>query len=214
MTETEHRTQLDERLQAIEAAAREIDVGDPSAALRIAWGLVAVFQPEGVAPTLLSRAGGTYVRLASCVPKPPHPQHLFVPLVNITLQMGVPGAGYVVQATTGPTGLAEPPRCAAPLGRTSSFRQVQAPDWWKSEPVMVIDHSKITRRDLTLWAVAGTGASAPTREGKPLEIRFAMNYGVTLEVPWPDALRAALRQIAHELHGSPELLKLAGQARR
>lgn len=210
MTDAEHRTQLDEHLRAIEAACREFDAGDPAGAARIAGEVVAVFQPAGAAPALLSRVGGTYARLASGVPKAPHPQHLFLPLVHVSQQMG-PHGGYVVQASTGPAGLTEPPRCRAPLGRVASFRQVQAPDWWKTEPVMVIDHSKITRKDLALGAVAGE--AEPIREGRLLKIHIPMNYGVTLEVPWHDARCAALRQIAHELLGSPELLKLAGRGR-
>ena len=210
MTETEHRAALDEQLRAIEAACRDLDAGAPAAAVSIAEGLVGLFQPVGPAPSLLGRAGGTYARLASSVPRAPHPQHLFLPLVNITLPLGSHG-GYVIQASTGPAGLSETPRCNAPLGRVSAFRQVQAPDWWKNEPVMVIDHSKITRKDLALGAVAGQ--SEPTREGqaRPLQIHIPMNYGVVIEVRWVDARSAALRQIAHELLGSPELLELTGR---
>jgi len=210
MTETEHRTQLDEQLRAIEAGCRDVDAGDLAGATRIAAALAAVFQPVGAAPALLGRVGGTYARLASGVPKAPHPQQLFLPLVTVTHQMG-PHGGYVLQASTGPAGLSEPPRCRAALGRVGSFRQVQAPDWWKNEPVMVIDHSKITRKDLALGAVAGE--AEPIREGRPLKIVVAMNYGVSLEVPLHSARCAALRQIAHELLGSPELLKLAGRTR-
>ena len=98
MTQADHRTQLDEQLRAIEEAARAIDAGEAPlpAAGRIAAALAAVFQAEGTAPSLLSRAGGTYARLASSVPKPPYPQNLFLPVVQVTLQMGG-GGGFVRQ---------------------------------------------------------------------------------------------------------------------
>lgn len=211
MTASDAQTQLDGQLRAVEAACRALDGGDGAAASRIAEALAAVFQPAGTAPSLLSRAGGTYARLASGIPKPPHPQELFLPLVMVTVPLGA-GGGYVLQASTGPAGLADTPRCQAPLGRVAAFRQVQAPDWWKTEPAAVVEHLRITRKDLALGALAGE--SEPTRDGRPLKIRVALNYGVTLEVPWPEARRASLRQIAHELLGSPELTRLAGRGRR
>lgn len=211
MTESDPRTQLDEQLRALESACRAFDEGDATAADQIAAALVALFQPTGTAPSLLGRAGGTYARLASSIPKPPHPQDFFLPLVNVSQSLGSAG-GYVVQASTGPAGLTEPPRCRPPLGRVSTFRQVQAPDWWKTEPAALLDHSKLTRRDLALSALADE--AQPTRDGRPLKLQATLAYGATLEVPWPAARGAALRQVGHEVLGSLELLTLAGRKTR
>jgi hypothetical protein len=199
------RAELHEHLVAIEAACRGFDAGALDDASRIGEGLAAVFQPVGSTPPLLTRLGGTYTRLASSVPKPPHPQGLFLPLVNVTLEM--PGSeGYVVQAMTGPSGLSTTPRCQPRLGRASAFRQVQAPDWWKNEAVFLVDRSKLTRKDVVLGI-------PDARAATPL-IKIPMNYGVVVEVHWQLARLAALRQVAHELLGSPELLKLAGRPGR
>lgn len=212
---------LDEQLRAIEAARDDYDGGDALAASRIATALKAIFHPGGAAPPLLGQVGGTYARLASSIPKAPHADKLFVPMVRITLDMKTQ-FGVVFEATTGPTGLSNPPKAFPVLGKASAFRQVQAPDWWKAEPAFIIDHSKLTRRDLALW---GANPSSPgpdklprlleeLRTGRPVGVKFAGNYGVEIEASLRDAALAALRQVAHELLGSPEFVKLAGRPAR
>ncbi|MGE3821245.1 MAG: hypothetical protein AB7I30_17665 [Isosphaeraceae bacterium] len=213
---------LDERLREIEAACEDYDAGAIASAARVAVGLKAIFHPEGTAPSLLSRLGGTYARLASTVPKSPHPDRLYVPLVRVTLEMKNQ-FGVVFEATTGPTGLASAPVSHPVLGKVATFRQVQAPDWWKNEPVFLIDHSRLTRRDLALWGSRPEGPTDPAeklpraleelRSGLPVSLKFAGAYGIEVEAPLRDAAFAALRQTAHELLGSPEFVKLAGRGK-
>lgn len=216
------RQALDEQLREIEAASREFDAGQPASATRIAAVLKAIFHPEGTAPSLLSRLGGTYTRLASTVPKTGHPDRLFVPLVRITLDLKNQ-FGVVFEATTGPTGLSSVPVARPALGKVSSFRQVQAPDWWKNEPVFIIDHSRLTRRDLALWGCRPEGEADAAeklpkvleelRSGLPVALKFEGAYGIEVEAPLRQAAFAAIRQLAHEILGSPEFVKLSGRVK-
>jgi hypothetical protein len=208
------REQLDECLKRLEAGCQEFDAGNAGAARRIASALRAVFHQEGEAGSLLSRLSGTYTKLASTVAKPPYPPGLYAPLTEIMIDLGV--STHTV-SSFGNAGGAEPPRLKARLGRADRFRHVQAPDWWKSEPAFLVDHSKATRRDVVVWASSqeSTDASPLTPlllKAKLTGLRGSASGGFHTVVPTSAAHAAALRQIAHEVLNSPELLKLAGRA--
>lgn len=208
------REQLDECLNQIEAGCREFDAGDAGAAARIAGALRSIFHQEGATGALLPRMSGTYTKLASTVGKPPYPHGLYTPLTEVSIDLGV--ATHTV-SSFGNAGGVEPPRLTPRFGRADRFRQVQAPDWWKSEPAFLVDHSKATRRDIVLWASSkespdASPLSALLVKARLTGLRGAASGGFHTVVPIAAAHAAAVRQIAHEVLNSPELLKLAGRS--
>ena len=214
------RDELDRRLNEIETACKAYDGGDLSAGKKIAQSLRAIFHQEVGSTTapLLSRLSGTYTKLASSVVKPPYPQGLYSPLMNFELELGA--VSQHVVSSSGNAGGVEPPGIKPRLGRADKFRQVQAPDWWKSEPVFLIDHSKATRRDCVIWG-SGAGPDGATEsmvsaplfplllKAKLTGLRGSAQGGFHQIVPIHEAHGAAARQIAHEVLNSPELKKLA-----
>jgi hypothetical protein len=217
------RNRLEETLRSIEAQATAFDAGDLGAAVGIAEGLRAIFHASPLNPSLLSRLNATYTRIASSVPKPPYPDDRFLPLVQVQVDL-TKVEGKVVQASTDLASIMGSPRFAPVLGAHRDYRQVQAPDWWKSEPVFILNHSRVTRKDLTLWAVSSgrdlpAGETLPQlyeqlRGGKFVYVKLTMTGGGSVEAPVEDAQPAALRQVAHEIFKSGELRKLAGQVTR
>jgi hypothetical protein len=208
------REQLDECLKQVEAGCREYDAGDIGATPRIAGALRAIFHQEGAAGSLLSRLSGTYTKMASTVAKPPYPHGLYTPLTDITIELG---ASTHTVSSFGNAGGINPPRLSPRLGRPDRFRHVQAPDWWKSEPAFLVDHSKVTRRDVVVWAASGQGPDASPLtpllvKAKLTGLRGAVSGGFHTLVPTSQAHAAAVRQIGHEVLNSPELLTLAGRS--
>ena len=201
--------QLDRRLREIEAAAAAFDEGDGTASARASGDLSAVFQ---AVPSLLSHLGATYVKVVSCVPKPPFPGGKFAPLTEVVMELGAGDFG----SSTGQAGGFPPPRFQARLGPTRGLRSVQAPDWWKSEPVFLVDHSRVTRRDVVSAAAGETDGGGARLSDLLIKAGWigmaATPYGdVARTVPLGQAAAAAVRQIAHEVLHSPDLLKLAGR---
>jgi hypothetical protein len=89
------------------------------------------------------------------------------------------------------------------LERKKLTRQVQAPDWWGNEPVMIVQRKKVTRKAVVLGAShADSGSDGPGT-------MLAESAGPAPNVD--EAHKAALRQMAYEVLKSPELLKLAGR---
>jgi hypothetical protein len=94
---------------------------------------------------------------------------------------------------------------------------VQAPDWWKSEPVFLIDHSKVTRRDVVQAAVdSSETASRHLRDLLHKGHWCGCSVSPFGEYAWilpvREAAAAVVRQVVHEVLHSPDLLKLAGTA--
>ena len=207
------RDELDGRLKEIETACKEFDSGDLAAGSRIALALRSIFHQDvgsNQAP-LISRLAGTYTKLASSVVKPPYPAGLYSPLFDIEIDLGAMSQHVV--SSSGNSGGIEPPKLRPRLGRADKFRQVQAPDWWKSEPVFLIDHSKVTRRDVMVGSSGPDAASSPfvplLIKGRITGLRGLSQGGFQQVVPLAEATAAASRQIAHEVLNSPELKKLA-----
>jgi hypothetical protein len=215
-------SQLDEELRTLAALAGAYDAGDPGAAVPIAEALRRVFQssPAAATPPLLARLGATYTRVASSVPKPPYPDDRFMPLVSVRVDLTA-ADGRVIQASTDLSTIMGSPRFSPVLGAVREFRQVQAPDWWRSEPVFVLGRSRVTRRDLALWAVS-RGGGVPDgerlpqvyeqlRRGRPVYLKLTLSSGAPLDVPLDDAHPAALRQVAYEVSRSAALRNLAAR---
>ena len=197
--------QLDETLRAIEAAVGTVDGGEHAAA----EALGTIFQAT---PSLLTLLGATYVKLASTVAKPPYPPGKYAPLTDVLIDIG----GNAVGATTGQAAGFPAPTFRPRLGPMKGVRTVQAPDWWKAEPIFVVDHSKVTRRDVVQAASGSMGAGTShladlllKAQWTGLSVSAFADY--TRYVPVREAAGAAVRQIAHEVLHSPELLKLAGR---
>jgi len=211
------RDELDGRLKEIEAACHEYDAKNVAAGAKIARALRAIFHQEAgsSAAPLLSRLSGTYTKLASSVAKSPYPPGLYAPMFNVEVNIGA--VSQHVVSSSGNAGGIDPPSFIPRLGRADKFRQVQAPDWWKSEPIFVVDHSKATRRDVVLWP--STPEGTPAADASPLfpllikakltGLRGHSQGGFQQVVPLTEAHAAALRQMAHEVMNSPELKKLA-----
>jgi hypothetical protein len=204
-----HADELDDRLRAMESAAAAFDGGEAGASGRAAEALMAVFQES---PPLLSRLGGTYVKLASAVPKSPYPPGKFAPMTEVLIDLAGPVGATTALATGYP-----PPGFRARLGPAKAFRATAAPDWWKSEPVFLCDHSKVTRRD-AVQAAAGASDAAAEHLREVLHKAGWCGCSVsgvgqfTWVVPVREAAAAVVRQVVHEVLHSPELLKLAGRA--
>lgn len=197
---------LADRVRVILAASR----GDEAAVPLAAEALWAVFQGPGGEPALITRAGGTYTKLATSVPRPPYPQGKFAPLTDVRIEL----AGGLAGASTGQASGFPPPSFAPRLGPAKSFRFIQAPDWWKSEPIFLVDHSRVSRRDVVQGLLKGAEASDSHLGELLLKAGWtgmtASPYGeLTRIVPLRAACLAAVRQMAHELSNSPELRKLA-----
>jgi hypothetical protein len=213
-------SQLDDRLRSIEEASKAYDAGEEAAAKQIASSLVEVFSARGSETALLTRLNATYARVASSVGKAPHPQDVYTPLTEVLIDLGM-REQHIVSAAQGPLDNVAFPRFQPYRDRLRVFRQVQAPDWWKTEPVFVIDHSKVTRREIAHWAIGDEPAGRfEDRFGQLFTMilrRNAQKVGATpvdfsnIKMPASIACLPALRQIAHELSKSAELLKLAGR---
>jgi len=218
----EQPSDLDAELTRLDDASRAFDAGDGAAPAGIAASLRRVFHQARDAAPLLSRMKATYARVASCVPRPPYPQGVFLPLVNVSVNYNVLES-QVVATTMGRPEPRDVPRFSPLLDRARAARSVQAPDWWKTEPVFIIAHSRVTRRDLALWAVSPGGVPPDgeklpqvyeaIRRGEPVSVRVPLANGAMLDAPFADAHPAALRQVAYEVLRSPELLALAGRSR-
>lgn len=214
---------LDETLRTIQDAAREFDAGQHAAASAIASGLIAIVHSTPEAPSLLSQHNATYTRVASSVGKSPHPQDAYAPLTEILIDLVVhqPQVVMVAEGAASPGGGM---RFQPYLDRLRNLRQVQAPDWWRSESVFVMDHSRLTRRDVVLWVAAGaSGADFDARFARLNEALMRrraaqtgtpLYYGHDFSLAARGPCFAALRQMAHEILNSPELLALAGRGKK
>jgi hypothetical protein len=193
--------QLDQQLRDIEASAREYDAGNKDAAIRIARCLRQIFDHTAKSTSLLAQLQARFTRLLSSVDKPPYPQERYSPLAEIEVKFTFPAIHTGARPQNQP--IVDPPAYRPMLERKKLTRQVQAPDWWGNEPVMIVQRKKVTRKAIVLGTSAGeTGSDGPgTMLGE--------SPGSAPKVD--DAHFAALRQMAYEVLKSPELLKLAGR---
>ena len=181
--------QLGTHLRAVQDAALAYDSGDRSAAGRIAAEMRAVFHQSGESTSLLARLLARLTKVATTVGKPPYPRDGFSPLAS--LRDPFHAESFVIAPlASGPMLTSPPLSYDPPLGRAALTRQVPATEWWASEPVVVIQGRKVTRKDVVLWAT------------EPHEGQVH---------PAGAAFPAVLRQMAYEVSKSPELAKLAGR---
>jgi hypothetical protein len=191
--------QLDKQLRYIETSAREYDAGNKDEAIRIATSLRVIFHHTGETTSLLAHLRARFTRLLSSVGQPPYPQDWYSPMADIEGKFHFPA----IQVAAQPVTVIEPPRYRPMLERKKLTRQVQAPDWWGNEPVIILQGKKVTRKVIVLGASNKDGGvhvdrGTPADSGGP---EFKAN----------NAHVAAVRQMAYEVLKSPELLRLAGR---
>jgi hypothetical protein len=177
--------QLDNQLKLVETSAFAYDAGIKEEAARIAASLVAIFHHTGNLTSLLAHLRARLTRLLTTVEKPPYPQDSYSPLAEVEAKFHFPAIDVAARPTTA----IEPTRYRPMLERKKLTRQVQAPEWWGNEPVIIEHGKKTTRKVIALWA-SDSGAQ---------ENQAHEQYAATL------------RQMAYEVLKSPELLKLAGR---
>jgi hypothetical protein len=183
MSNDEFVEQLDKELRSIETSAIAYDAGNKDEAVQIASSLIAIFHHTGTRTSLLGHLRARLTRLSTSVEKPPYPQDWYSPMAEIERKFQFQPIHVAAQPST----VIEPTRFRPMLERKKLNRQVQAPEWWGSEPVIIQHGKKTTRKVIALWA---SDASAPEREAN-------------------EQYAAALRQMAHEVLKSPDLIKLA-----
>jgi hypothetical protein len=166
--------------------------------------LKAIFQITPESPSLLAQLQARLTRLLTSVDKPPYPQDWYSPLAQMEGTFHYPEIHAGASARNQAISVVGSPRFRPSLDRKKLTRQVQAPEWWGNEPVIIVRGKKITRKDIVLATSSGTAGTEapPPREKNPAlaDLRVAA------------AQFPALRQIAFEVLNSPELLKLAGIA--
>jgi hypothetical protein len=192
--------QLAEQLNSMEASAREYDAGNPDEAIRIARGLAAIFHLTPESQSLLASLQARLTRVLTSVEKPPYPHDWYSPLAEAQGQFQFPeihaGASRTSQAIT----VVGSQRFQPLLDRKKLSRQVQAPEWWGNEPVIILRGKKTTRKDIVLRASGRDGGRLSDKDPGTAETEVGAGGA------------AALRQMAYEVLRSPELLKLAGIA--
>lgn len=220
MSKVDFVRQLDKQLRYIETSAREYDAGEKDEAIRIATSLRVIFHQTPSSTSLLAHLQALYTRIMTSVGKPPYPQDWCTPLALIRGKIHFPERHAKDcphhQAIT----FVEPATYQPRLAELRLTRQVQAPDWWGNEPAMILHHKKTTRKDIVLWA-ANKDGGAHVDEKLPIDyvhlsdcIRIGISEAPSDEAKFETAKGAhlaILRQMAHEVLKSPELLKLAGR---
>ena len=175
--------QLDHQLRTIETAASAYDAGNKDESVAIAKSLITIAHHTGQTTSLLAHLRARLTRLFTTVDKPPYPQDWYSPMAEIEGKFQF----RAIDAAAQPSTYIEPTHFRPTLERKKLTRQVQAPEWWSNEPVIIQHGKKTTRKVIALWA---SEASAPERTSNEQYV-------------------AALRQMAYEVLKSPDLLKLA-----
>jgi hypothetical protein len=212
--------QLDKQLRYIDTSAGGYDAGEKDEAIRIGTSLRVIFHQTQASTSLLRHLGGTYTRIMTSLTKPPYPQDWFSPLAVVC------GTVHIPEHHRKDCPHHQPPTFIGPtyyrpfLDGVRLARQVQAPDWWGNEPAMILHHRKTTRKDVVLWA-ANKDGGAHVDEKLPIDyvhlsncIKIGISNDPTDEAKFQtakDAHLAMLRQMAHEVLKSPDLLKLSGR---
>lgn len=191
---------LETQLETLKTACREYDEGNRSAALRMATSFRTLFHDSKDSPSLLTQLGSHFVRLLSTAVKRPD---------NLT-------AGHWPSLVQYELNVQESLFYSKPkLNATKSAdRLVAFKFWWSEEAIYQFEHKKIRRKDLVLAASFQAGDTTSHDyswlvSGSGWKVTLRPDQGPQRDVTLQDAHLATLRQIAHEVLNSPELLKLA-----
>lgn len=199
--------QLDQQLRILEMSCREYDAGNLGAARRAAEALRIIFHNTATSTSLLVRLAASSTRLLSTCStrKSDDPREYWLGFLQVTMEAGRQGL-----------------RCEPLFGtKPSMHRVVPFTGWWDGETVYFGAGRKIRRKTVILDAASKDGSASA-------DAHHAGNYQFVHEEPTysfsADTISGArttslqvnvhlpcLRQIAHEVLNSPELLKLAGR---
>lgn len=197
---------LQEQLNHIKAAAEDYDRGEVEAAQNIATALRIIFHDKGRQTSLLTHLGARDVRVLSTAP----------PSTGLTKAP----TGLLTKMEAMPTELRQ--EFKPLLGDYLDHRWVSVKEWWELDYVYkdADDSITINRRDLAL-AVAEKDGGAHV--DATLDVRYrriveGVGWGMTVDPPSgalsiivevTNAHLAPLRQMAWELHRSPDLHRIA-----
>jgi hypothetical protein len=199
--------QLDKQLRFLETSSQQYDAGNVDEGIRIATALRVIFHNTAQSTSLLThmRATGTNILSTAGKRTSSHPDGYWPALVQIE---------YNVEYNT----LACKPTFDV---RPSAHRMVPASSWWDGEIVFYGCGKKFKRKPLVLHAANKDGgahvdASLPQDyewliNGADFAMGFTTPDGQAFINKLPNPHLAYLRQMAHEVLQSPDLLKLAGR---
>jgi hypothetical protein len=220
MFDVDFTKQLDKQLRYIETSATAYDSGDTDEAIRIATSLRVIFHQTKSSTALLSHLKATFIRIMTSVPKPPYPRGWFSPLAYVGAEVHIPEPHRKECSKYQPSSFIGPPIYKPFLSGRRLVRQVQSPDWWSGEPAIILHQKKTTRRDIVLWASNKDGG-AHVEAQLPFDyvhlsdcLKLGMGCDPTAEMTFATAKEAPLallRQMAHEVLHSAELLRSAGR---
>ena len=199
---------LDKQLRFLETSCREYDAGNFDEAIRIATALRVMFHNTDRSTSLLVYLGATSINMLSTAGRRksnPNSNGYWPALVHIDIDM----ARKTVTAR--PTF----------NDRLAAHRVLPFSAWWDSDVIFAAAHRKIKRNRLVVDA-ANKDGGAHVDNKAALDYRFFQNgagfsfsveraSGERVESHLVNAHQACLRQLAHEVFNSPELLKLAGR---
>lgn len=188
---------LQRQLGFLENSCASYDAGHHSEAIRIATVIRVLLHDTGKSTSLLRHLAATDIQLLSTTFDPPSWAFHFMGLG----QFGG-GRGYVPQLGDGPINTLIP-----------------VTTWW-NQVVMVIDRTRITRRDLVLGAANKDGGAhvdtnltaeyeALATDGVVGSLIYRMSDDSEVAAPIQGAHLLSLRQLGYELLHSPALLDLA-----
>jgi hypothetical protein len=199
--------QLAKQIRFLETSCREYDAGNLEEGIRIAVALRVIFHHTAKSTSLLVHMGASYVKVLSTAGRrvSDHPRVFWPPLVQIV---------YNVRNNT--------LQCNPTFNiRSSAHRFIPAAAWWNGEMVFFGCGKKFKRSSLVLHAANKDGGAhvdgtiPPDYEwlinGADVAFGYTTADGRDFINKLPNPHLAYLRQMAHEILSSPELLKLAGR---
>jgi hypothetical protein len=221
--------QLDKQIRYIEASARGYDAGEKDEAIRIATSLRVIFHhnpnkrdPSKGSISLLAHLQARYTRILTSVGGPPYDNDYW-PMGQIKSSFHVPEHHSKDCPHYEPIRAVGEPSFVPWLGLRPLRRQVQATDWWASEPAIIQHGKKSHRKDVVLWAANKDGGAHVDAElpedylhlSNCLRVHISVGGAGAdrIEMKPDDVHFALLRQMAHEVLKSPELLRLAGRSK-
>jgi hypothetical protein len=199
--------QLEKQLGFLETSSREYDAGNLDEAIRIATALWVMFHYTTKSMSLLVHLGATSISMLSTAGKRVRndPRGYWPALVHIDID--------VAQKTV----------MARPTfnDRPSAHRMIPFSAWWDGEAIYAAAGHRIKRKALVLNAANKDGGAHVDNDippdygffldGTSFSLTVESVEGSKTESYLVNAHLACLRQIAHEILNSPDLLKLAGR---
>jgi hypothetical protein len=199
--------QLEKQLRFLETSCREYDTGNLDEAIRIATALRVIFHHTASSTSLLVHLAASSTRmLSTCgTRKSDDPRGYWLGFIKVSMDVGKQTLWCEPLFSTKP----------------SMHRVVPFTAWWDSETVYFGGGRKIRRKTVVLDAANKDGgahidAHIPGNyqfflDGAEFSFSVDTVNGSRTDSRLVNVHLACLRQIAHEVFNSPEILKLAGR---